>query len=182
MTNPVNVASSAFNVERVRAAMLEGVRIPPALLQRALDKTAEKLDAKKTLFFTHRGEVVEKVDVEDHATQLAAIEKVLGVAGVYARERDAVGTPPSVALEMDTKTGIVRLVIGSAPLADARPAIVNGDASVLQLELPPGENLASGLPDSPASVLTSQEEDTPQVVKVKRGNLPADVHKALFGD
>jgi hypothetical protein len=184
MTNPVNIPSSAFNVERARATMLANVTIPPDILDRAIDKIYQKLEAKKTLFFTHRGEVVEKVDVEDTNAQLVAADKIFDIAGVKARERDAPAAIPQVALEMDSKTGVVRLVIGSAPIMETRPAIVNGDTSILQLP-PAGE--AVTLEDSAresvlAGAPTQQEEDTPQVVKVKRGNLPIDVYKALFGE
>ena len=183
MTNPVNIPSSAFNVERVRAQMLEGVRIPSGLLQQAIDKVHSKLDAKTTKFFPFQGQVVDKVDVEDHATQLAAVEKILSMAGVYARERDAAPAVPQVALEMDPRTGVVRLVVGVGMAMT--PSLHAAHDTRLPAELPPvvqeGHTTLSAMSASVAKP-GQQEEEIPQVVHVRKGNLPPAVFDALFGE
>jgi len=186
VTHPVNVPSSAFNVERARAQMLENVQIPPDLVQHALDKVREKLDAKKTQFFSYQGQVVEQVEVEDHGTQLAAIDTTFKMAGVYARERDAAPATPTVSLEMDTNTGVVRLVVGSISQAPPLVELPSGDTTagavarlplVVNAPKPEAHTALVGGPDAP------QEEDSPpQVVKVRRGNLPVKVFDALFGE
>ena len=180
MPRSFNPTSAGFNVERVRAAMLADVALPKDFLQRGIDTVYRKLEAKKTNFFSFQGQVIEKVDIEDHATQLAAADKILAMSGLYVKERDVASAAPTIALEMDPRTGIVRLVVGTA-LENAEEV-----APLLQL---PADNVAPQEPSVDALEAGAREVEEPaeqhqepQVVKVKQGNLPAEVFKALFGD
>lgn len=152
--------------------MLADLKIPEELLQRAFDKLDRKLEAKETKFFTFRGEVVEKVDVEDHATQLSAVDKILSMAGVYARERDAAPAAPTVAVEVDPVTGVIRLVVGPRVALD-RATIAEGD----------GDRLQTAMEDSSdtENQTEEKEEESVQIVKVRKGGLPIDIHDALWG-
>lgn len=150
--------------------MLADLKIPEELLQRAFDKLDRKLEAKETKFFTFRGEVVEKVDVEDHATQLSAVDKILSMAGVYARERDSAPVAPTVAIEVDPVTGVIRLVVGPRVALD-RSAIAEGD----------GDRLAMEDSSDTENQTEEKEEESVQIVKVRKGGLPIDIHDALWG-
>ena len=179
MTNPVNIPSAAFNVERVRAQMLEGVRVPPELFQKAIDKIHSKLDAKVTKFFPFQGQVVSQVEVEDHQTQLAAAEKVMGIAGVYARERDAAPPQPQVALEVDSKTGVVRLIVGSVSTV---AQLVESQNDSLQLPLVLESRPELGALPRQRPVSEPLQEEAPQIIKLKQGNLSGVLYKKLFGE
>ena len=182
-----NKTSAAFNVERVRAELLSRVSIPDDLLQAAIDSVRKKLNAKETKFFTYQGQVVERVDVEDHATQLSAADKVLSIAGLYARERDQRPATPQVAIEVDPVSGVVRMIIGGA---DTLPISI-ADASMANVvDARPGEIAIDAISESEGDHLLQQPSDSiiasgdgePEVIRVKRGSLPIDVHNALFGD
>jgi hypothetical protein len=158
--------------------MLDAIAVPPDLLQAAIVKLRAKLDAKQTKFFTFQGEVIERVDVEDHASQLSAIDKIMAMAGVYVRERESVAAAPAVAVEVDPMTGVIRLVIGAGVRAVPH---IEGDRNVAHNTGVPAQQaqplaLAAGA-DGDAS-----PEAEPEVVKVRRGGLPTDVYKALFGN
>ena len=170
--NPTTVA---FNVDRVRAAMLEGVRLPEGFLQKAIDTAFAKLDAKRTQFFSKDGMVVDERTVEDNQTQLAAADRILTMAGVYARDREAQPSAPAVALEMDPRTGVVRLVVG---IVDSLPSIPlqNDDASVVP------QALKALAPLQEEACLPEALMEQPEVIHVNRGNLSPVVFKALFGD
>jgi len=177
--------TTAFNVERVRADILARVRIPDGLLQKAFDRLHEELDAKKTEFFAHQGEVISKVDVIAHETRLNAIDKVMKVSGVYARENDTKNETPQVAMEIDQKTGVMRLVIGGQQgnggayvdtennLNDARP-------SMTQLAPPDSDQLSLFEPNGHS---IDDKEETPEVQVVStRGKTPEHVMKLLYGE
>jgi len=107
----------ALSVERVRHEMLRGILIPREMVNKALLRTYEQLDAKETKFFSNRGTITQKVDVIDHATVAAAADKIFSLAGLYAREREERASTPGVALEIDPVSGVIRLIVGSpAPL------------------------------------------------------------------
>lgn len=179
MTNPISTPTSAFNVERMRERMYRNVAVPDDFLQKAVDTTYKKLTAKKTQFFSHMGEVKSVIELEDHVTQLAAADQVYKLSSLYARERDAAPGQPTIALEMNPQTGVVRLVIGALPEV-SRP----GDVIEIPVLPPVVECLPTTHVDmSPSGTTPQQEEDQPpQVVKVRPGNLPPDVFKALFED
>lgn len=174
LTRNFNPTTAAFNVERVRAQMLEGVLLPKDLLQKAVDKAYEKLDAKKTQFFPFQGKIRDKVDVEDHQTQLAAADKIFAMAGVYARERDPAPSALQVALEIDPKTGIVRLIVGSIETSLSTVAVA---PQVLEVPLAPSPG-ALAQNASPVE----QFEREPEVIRVRQGNLSPKVFSALFGE
>lgn len=170
----------------MRQKMFERVALPPDLLQKALRKLDMKLEAKETKFFSFQGQVVEKVEVEAHGAQLEAADKILKIANVYGRESDTKQVTPGVALEVDPRTGILRLVIGGANAPDEESRLPQDnaigtdtssplEASPEQLSLPafePNGHLISG---------EDNHEAEPQVIKVKRGKLPVEVFNALYG-
>jgi len=53
----------------------------PAIIEKHL---APKLEAKETKFFAHKGKVVSTRQVDDHSTQMRAIENMLEMHGAYA--------------------------------------------------------------------------------------------------
>ncbi len=111
----------ALSVEKVRQEMLRGLILPRDIVNEALKTTAGKLKAKETKFFAHKGVVVSQKEVDDHTTQLAAADQIFSLAGLYARERMAAPQAPSVILEVDSKTGVIRLVVGSGGQALTAP-------------------------------------------------------------
>ena len=167
--------SVAFNVERMRALLLEDARPPRELLQKAFNKLEQKLEAKVTKFFPFQGTVVTKLDTEDHATQLSAADKILNMAGVYARERDAKPPAPAVAIEVDPATGVVRMVIGMPDTGGVIP-ITEGDAN-LALTAAPEMEILEVHSDKDAS----DEVDT-QIIQMRNGTPRAEAIKLLFGN
>jgi hypothetical protein len=160
-------------------------RLPEGFLQDAIDTVHSKLTAKKTEFFAWRGEVVDHREVEDTAAQLRAADTIVNIAGLYTKEQAKAPSAPTVALEIDSKTGIVRLVVGvnheAAPLV-AGDAPLAFDASDTR-KLPPAEQLTtSGTYPGAHSGFDAPPEEVPQVVKVKRGRMPLEVYEALFGN
>jgi len=121
----------ALSVERVRHEMLRGILVPREMVNEALAVTAAKLRAKETKFFSFKGRVIDTVQVEDHGTQLAAADQIFSLAGLYARERGDTPATPGVALEVDPRTGVVRIIVGGPP------ALAEGEERLQ--ELPPSE-------------------------------------------
>lgn len=104
----------ALSVERVRHEMLRGILVPREMVNAALQTTYAKLQAKETKFFSYKGHVTQKAEVDDHGTQLAAADQIFSLAGLYAREREERAGTPGVALEIDPVSGVIRLIVGSA--------------------------------------------------------------------
>jgi hypothetical protein len=174
--------TAAFNVESARAQMLARVVIPHDFVNKAIRKVYNKLDAKETKFFTFRGEVIDKVDVEDNAAQLNAADKILSVAGLYAREREQQQTTPIVALEVDPATGIIRMVVGGGDYHVNNGTKINAGMDDSRRELASGDEQLP-LFDSPLEHIDDVVDAEPpvQVVKVKPGRLPDHIHQILFG-
>lgn len=172
--------TAAFNVERLRAQMLEGLDVPKDLLQKAIDTTHRHLTAKKVQFFSKDGLVTDQRIVEDNVTQLAAADKVFAMTGIYARERDQVVSQPTFAVEI-TPTGVIRIVVSEVtpPLASGEAVVgaaVLSDASKI-LE-PPREEMS---PPLARDKVTPLEAPEPTVVTVTPSN-KKDVIKMLFED
>lgn len=74
------------------------------VLKRAAEKMIEKLDATKTQFFAHEGEVISEREVVDHSTQLKAAEDLadlgMDVMGLRRRATDDKPTPPSITFDL----------------------------------------------------------------------------------
>src|SRR3990167_5339937 len=126
----------ALSVEKVRHEMLRGLLIPREMVNKALLRTYEQLDAKETKFFSLRGKVTQRVDVIDHTTVAAAADKIFSLAGLYAREREERGGTPGVALEIDPVTGIVRIIVGSPEPLELSSNGVMSDLQELPLSKP----------------------------------------------
>ncbi len=131
----------ALSVESIRRRLLTGVAIPQEIVNEALATTKKHLRAKRTQYFTHRGRVVEQREVEDHDTQLRAADQVYSIAGVYAREKDNRPAVPSFAMEVDAKTGVVRIIVGGsdanalAPIQEEQLGITSAsDADIVVKE------------------------------------------------
>ena len=175
--------SFAFNPERARTELWRGVALPEQLLQKALNRLNEQLDAKKTLHFTHQGQVVEQVDVEDNQTRAGAIDKVLSISGAYVKKEDTgKNQTPHVTLVVDQETGVIRLEVGGS--ANAEPtAMNNGDIGISSYS-GAGEELSTqlALPLSKVLPADDNEEPAPEIIKVRKGGLPRAVYETMFGD
>lgn len=176
MARKFNPTTTAFSVERARAAMLAGVIIPPEMVNAAIEKVHSQLKAKTTKFFTHQGEVVQRVDVEDHTIQQSAADKILAMAGLYAREREASPPMPLVSVRIDPATGVTTLVIGAdTPMdVDALSAPAGDARGILQIE--------SGASSETSSTPHQEEpaEDEPQIIQVK--DTARSILKKLMSD
>ena len=111
----------ALSVEKVRHEMLRGILVPRELVNEALKTTASKLHARETKFFSFRGRVTDKRDIDDHAVQLQAADQIFSLAGLYSRERESLRSTPGVALEVDPSTGVIRIVVGVVETQGALP-------------------------------------------------------------
>lgn len=121
----------ALSVEQVRHEMLRGILIPRDIVNHAIRRTVEKLDAKETKFFSFRGKVVEKHEVEDHGVQLQAADTIFSLAGLYARDGEKRVAAPSFELSVDISTGIIRLSTGSPATSGELPMASSAGAPEL---------------------------------------------------
>lgn len=160
----------AFSPEAMRRRLYSRVQLPEDLLNKAIAKLYEKLDAKETRFFSYRGEVVATVDVEDHATQMSAIREITSMNDLHPRNNSAPATKPHVAVEI--RDGVLRLVIGETKTGEVGPTeeliIENQIPGVSALETPQVQ------PDEPV--------ESPIVIKKQRGvPVPPEILKVLYG-
>lgn len=163
--------TTAFNLDAVRQRMLQDLQIPEDLLQKAVIKARQKLDAKTTKFFTFQGRVMEQVDVEDHEVQQRAIDQIFRFADVFGRGNESSSNrAPSIAMELDAKTGVMRLVFGETPVAALAPV----SESVAQPALP--EVVAAPFDDVVGEPATEEE---PQVIKLRDGKLSEEMVRQL---
>lgn len=94
--------------EDVRQLTLDAAGFDPqtagAWLRRAAEKMVEKLDATKTQFFAHEGEIISRVEIIDHATQLKAAEDLsslgIDVMGLRRRSTDDRPAPPQINIDL----------------------------------------------------------------------------------
>lgn len=139
------------DVEAVRRGLLEGIRIPAELVNRALNVVADKLDAKETKFFSFKGRVVTERQVDAHGIQLQATDQILSLAGLYARERIEAPEAPRIAMEIDSRTGVMRIIVGqTVPLAPSLSKVIEA-APVAEL-LAEVEATTESTPAAPAVV------------------------------
>lgn len=103
--------SLAFNSERLRQLLWQRVAPPPEMLQNAINKLNEQLEATETKFFTNEGLVVGREEVPAHAIQQNAANAILKMSDAFPRDRVDKAGPPSVTLEI--KDGVFRLHIGA---------------------------------------------------------------------
>ncbi len=167
--------TAAFNVDIMRQRMMERVALPADMVQRAMEITRAKLEAKTTKFFSHRGEVIDQVDVEDHATQLHAAEQVYSLAGLYARERDARPVTPTVVMEVDTVTGVIRMVVGAQAQMENAYEVTPTQTEAHGAGHGHGNGELVSLRDVP------EMEEAPTIHKIKRDTEAAAL-RALFSD
>ena len=184
--NAVTKRSQAFDGLRLRREMWNGVLAPDQILQIALDKLNEKLTAKKVEYYTFQGVVTDQREVEDHQTQLSAIDKVLRVADAYAKE-EAKSRTPSIKVVM--KDGVLEMIVGDEPSQEGG----DDDQQVRKLNSRPPQGMVRVGPEvsSQMSLLDSNgvidvtvcEEPSVQFVKRRKGEaLLPEARKILFGD
>lgn len=107
--------TTAFNVAAMRAKMLENVKLPDGMVQAAINKLVEKLDAHETKFFIHQGMVIQKADVEAHSIQIDAAKQIISMTELGAKQNDHNGhSQTRVAVRIDQNTGIMTLVVGES--------------------------------------------------------------------
>jgi hypothetical protein len=171
----------------MRARMWANVAIPEDLLQAAISRLRKHVDAKKTLHFTHQGSVVEQVDVDDHQTQQAAVDKILSMSGAYVKKEEKSSSTPQVSVTVDMQTGVMRLEVGSGSNESTTPALDAHDVSISDSTVevsgdavPPFGAMTEPAP--PVVVTESDSEAPPEIIKIKKGGLPLAVYRVLFGD
>jgi hypothetical protein len=122
--------NAAAKMERMRRGWFESVDTRPQLLEKALAKLEEKLEAKETKFFAHQGIVVTEQEVEAHSIQLEAAQTIAKLADAFPKERADSKGAPQFALEI--KDGVFRLVIGGEG-GSSREEVAYGLATNKQL-------------------------------------------------
>lgn len=132
--------------------MIAQIAMPPQIVQKALDVLSAKLEAKETKFFSHKGRVTDVKTVEAHGVQLEAVDKVISMAGLYAREREAPTGPAGFEMIVEPN-GVLRIRSGAAR------AIGSGidslaptpDLDRVSVEASPTEAIVmAAMPDRPA--------------------------------
>ena len=109
----------AYNVERVRAALLEGIIIPRDLVNESFRTLQEQVRATKTLYFQKNGKVTDKRDVADNGARLQAADMVFSMAGLFKpddRRGSGGSSMPSFAIEV-TPQGVIRIAVGNSQTA-----------------------------------------------------------------
>jgi hypothetical protein len=175
--------TAAFSPEGIRAAIRGRALVPQGMLDKALKKIDEKLDAKETKHFTFNGLVTETREVEAHGIQIAAAKLVAEMADVLSKGQMK-PAPPVVKLVIDAKTGVMTIQIGddvdeeqpprrvASGISEADPQLMLNGISDVHPEYKEAEVL---------EVANETEEDEAQHIHVKRGVLPPEVREALFG-
>lgn len=107
----------AFNVERVRAALLEGIIIPREMVNDSLRELHAQVKAERTYYFQKNGKVTDKRNVADNGARLQAIDQTLSLAGLFKPDDRRASGPsiPSFAIEV-TPQGVIRIAVGNSPL------------------------------------------------------------------
>jgi len=137
----------ALSVDKIRHEMLRGILVPREMVNKALLRTYEQLDAKETKFFSNRGRVTETREVRDNAVIAAAADKIFSLAGLYAREREERNGTPGVALEIDPVSGVIRLIVGNpAPLELSATGVLPDMRELPPSEPSPAEEFVAGPP------------------------------------
>ena len=114
-----------MDVMAVRNVLSRSVMgVPTDLLDRALRVTGEALDATDVRLATQRGKFTDKHEVVDHKTRLAAAEQIYQITNLITRGQDRDPDENAVSMEVDSKTGIVRIVVGGR-----RSPSLGGDAT-----------------------------------------------------
>jgi hypothetical protein len=103
--------TAAFSVEAIREHVVS------RLFDKAAQRLEEQLDATRKQFFSLNGTVMDERTVPDNTARLAAVDKVMSVAGAYMKDREPPRPDNRVAIEIDPVTGIHKIVIGGAPQA-----------------------------------------------------------------
>lgn len=161
-------------VADIRRTLIEGAIIPRDMLNDALRVTHAKLTAKETKFFSFKGRVIQTVNVDDHAIQLEAADKILSVAGLYAREREESAGMPTVAIET-SPNGVVRLIIGAAQ----RPMMGTGIDALTPLSTTPHQSEAMALVEAS---LAEPLVEVPRVTKPRRVPVPPQILRILHDE
>ena len=172
----------AFNAERLRQEFWSKVAVPPEMLNRALHKLNEKLDAKETKFFTNSGIVTQEKEVEAHDIQLQAAQAIAKIADAFPRERATPVAAPK--FELRIENGVFSLVMGSSGGEEAAYALneTNPDPTQArgnrQLAPPP-----LSLMDSSQKELFEFEEREAQVIKIpQKRELRREALRLLFNE
>lgn len=152
----VRPKSLALSVDAIRK------RIHKELLPTAIAVTREKLSAKQIKHFSHKGIVRDERIVDDHDIQLKAADQIYAMSGIYVRERDDVRSTPTVALEYDPKSGVMRLVIagdaGEEAMLSCSEDITPIDTTQLALPLDHGRPPSDGkVSDKTWDILLDEE-------------------------
>ena len=167
MANSQTEPTASMSVEAIRERLFKGVEIAPEMLNEALKVTRKKLSAKVTKFGYYKGEVVSRVNVEDHSTQLAAADQIYSIAGVYSRERDKIDRMPTIALEINPVTGVMKVIVGVPqaqlpPRQEEIPQLTNGDTQL-------GLFVDSDSTNSSSVVTNEREiEEEPEIIKMDK--------------
>lgn len=153
----------AFTPQSIRDSIRRGVVVPAEMLNKALRKLDDNLEAKETKFFSFQGSVIDTRSVDALSIQQQAAELIVKMAELVATQQ-AKPQEPRVEVVIDAKTGTMRIVIGDA----SQPELAPPQASPLALETKPEEE-----------EVPIEEDDEIEHVKVPRGVLSTQVREAL---
>ena len=109
----------AFNIVKIREAMLSGIIVPREIVNKAFRRLDEQLDAKTTKHFSFRGKVVDTKEIVDNGARLQAIDQTISLAGLYRPDDRRAGpgnSTPNFAIEI-TPNGVIRIATGSASMS-----------------------------------------------------------------
>jgi hypothetical protein len=128
-----------FSPETLRAAIRGRAAVPSDMLQAALQKAKDQLNAKERKFFAHQGMIMDQRDVDAHAIQQGAARLIIEMSELLIK------APPKqpegkITVTIDPKTGVMRLVIGDddaldEAIATEQPQIIEGEAETLEEEV-----------------------------------------------
>lgn len=107
----------AFNIVKIKEAMLAGIIVPRGIVNKAFQRLDEQLDAKTTKHFSFKGKVIDSRDVADNGARLQAIDQVFSASGIFRPDdrRSAGPSVPHFSVEI-TKDGVIRIATGSASI------------------------------------------------------------------
>lgn len=174
-----NPTTQAFSPEAVRAAIRGRVAIPENMLQDALVKLKDHINAKEIKYFSNQGIVTDKREVDALAIQMRAIELIAQMSEIVSRSEPK-PREARITLKIDPATGAMILIIGeddedqpqALPLSHPKdaPQVIDVEAS------------GSATRDAEGgSDEVTDEEFEMNYIKVPRGTLSPELRQALFG-
>lgn len=147
------------------------------MLENALLKINQQLNAKETKHFAFQGSVMDTREVEAHSIQQGAARLIVEMAEILIKGQPK---PPArkTRIVIDPKTGVMSIIIDEEYAegeAGDQPAVID----VTPVPQPQPVPQIQQIPETEEEEVS--DADFEQIIKVPRGELSPTLRQALFG-